>query len=244
MTLHVSIVGIGTGNPKHLTQEAIDAIRATDAFVVTSKNDGDELEAFRKTILADFARADAQIITVEDPKRDRTDDNYESKVDDWHAARARAWAAALPTSGRAAVLTWGDPAFYDSTIRVVERIGCAFDVVPGISAINVLAAHHKIVFNRVGGAIHITNSRGLAAALDAGMTDIVVMLDGGCAFQHHLDVPADIYWGAYLGMDNELLISGPLADVSDEIVRARAEARAQHGWIMDTYLIRRPLPPA
>ena len=39
------------------------------------------------------------------------------------------------------------------------------------------------------------------------------MLDGGCAFEA---VPAqdfDIYWGAYLGMAEEIAISGPLAEV-------------------------------
>ncbi len=33
---------------------------------------------------------------------------------------------------------------------------------------------------------------------------------------------------------------GRLADVIDEVRRVRAEARARHGWIMDTYLLRHP----
>ena len=37
----------------------------------------------------------------------------------------------------------------------------------------------------------------------------------------------------------ELLIRGPLQDTATQIVECRAEARARHGWIMDTYLLRR-----
>ena len=49
----------------------------------------------------------------------------------------------------------------------------------------------------------------------------------------------EIYWGAYLGTPDEILIAGKLADVADEIHRRRAEARRANGWIMDTYLMRK-----
>jgi len=48
-----------------------------------------------------------------------------------------------------------------------------------------------------------------------------------------------IWWGAYLGSGDQILCAGPLAEVSDEIATMRAEARERHGWIMDTYLLRR-----
>ena len=35
------------------------------------------------------------------------------------------------------------------------------------------------------------------------------------------------------------VIAGPLAEVADQIVEVRAEARRRKGWIMDTYLLRR-----
>jgi precorrin-6A synthase len=50
--------------------------------------------------------------------------------------------------------------------------------------------------------------------------------------------PLTIYWGAYLGTDRERLIRGPLAEVAEEIDRVRESARQEHGWIMDTYLLR------
>jgi precorrin-6A synthase len=65
----------------------------------------------------------------------------------------------------------------------------------------------------------------------------VVMLDADCSFQV---CPPDtrIWWGAYLGTDDELLIAGTVGEVGPRIVSLRAEARARHGWIMDTYLLR------
>ena len=48
-----------------------------------------------------------------------------------------------------------------------------------------------------------------------------------------------IWWGAYLGTPDEILLSGPLAEVGPEIERVRAEARARKGWMFDTYLLRR-----
>jgi len=50
---------------------------------------------------------------------------------------------------------------------------------------------------------------------------------------------AEIWWGAYLGTSDEELISGNLREVEDRIVARRAELREKHGWIMDTYLLRR-----
>jgi precorrin-6A synthase len=69
--------------------------------------------------------------------------------------------------------------------------------------------------------------------------DAVVMLDGEQAFR---DIGADgveIYWGAYLGTPDEILIAGPLGEVADEIARVRAQARERKGWMFDTYLLRR-----
>ena len=68
---------------------------------------------------------------------------------------------------------------------------------------------------------------------------VVVMLDGECTFKAVKEANVDIYWGAYLGTADEILISGKLADRSAEIERVRSEARTRHGWIMDTYLLRR-----
>jgi hypothetical protein len=66
------------------------------------------------------------------------------------------------------------------------------------------------------------------------------MLDAQDAYHHVADQEIDIYWGAYLGTPDEILISGKLKDVADEIERVRKAARLANGWIMDTYLLRKP----
>ena len=65
------------------------------------------------------------------------------------------------------------------------------------------------------------------------------MLDADCAFQQLDPAGITIWWGAYLGMPQQLLASGPLAEVAASVLSQRAAAREAHGWIMDTYLLRR-----
>jgi precorrin-6A synthase len=47
-----------------------------------------------------------------------------------------------------------------------------------------------------------------------------------------------IYWGAQLGLPDEALVSGRLAEVIDEIQTTREAVRAIRGWVMDIYLLR------
>ena len=143
--------------------------------------------------------------------------------------------------GTAAFLVWGDPGLYDSTIRIFDRLRAdapnayGLEIIPGISSIQALTAAHGIALNRIGEPVHITTGRRLAQGDRHG--DTLVMLDGQTAFAG-VDADLDIFWGAYLGTADELLICGRLADVADQIVEARRLARERHGWIMDTYLLR------
>ena len=71
----------------------------------------------------------------------------------------------------------------------------------------------------------------------------MVLLDGEDTYRRFA-APSDgrdveIWWGAYLGTPDEILIAGRVADVAEEIHRRRHAARAANGWIMDTYLLRR-----
>ena len=65
------------------------------------------------------------------------------------------------------------------------------------------------------------------------------MLDGGTAFQSLDPSGLQIWWGAYLGMPHQIILSGPLAEIGATIVESRAQARARHGWIMDSYILKR-----
>lgn len=248
----LSIIGIGSGDPDHLTVQAIKAMNKASVFFVIDK--GSEKSALvdvRREICERFMEhSDYRVVSIEEAARDRSPEDYKAEVGQWHAERAERYAAAIRDNigedGHGAFLVWGDPAWYDSTIRILQTIlesgGVAFDydVIPGIASFQVLAAKHRLPLNEIGEPVLITTGRKIADdGLAPGFGNAVVMLDGQCAFK---TVPAgdyEIYWGAYLGMEAEVLRSGPLADVADEIVRVREDARRDNGWIMDTYLLRR-----
>jgi precorrin-6A synthase len=249
-TRTLRVVGIGTGDPEHLTLQAVRALSDVDAvFVLDKRAETADLVEVRRRICAAHIRRPHRLIAVEDPPRERRPADYAGTVAAWHAERAERLEAAigggLGAGEVGAILAWGDPALYDSILRILERIAArghlalAYDVVPGLSSVQVLAARHRVPLNRIGGAVQITTGRRLAAGWPAGVDSVVVMLDGDPTFSG-LDPDLTIYWGAYLGGPDEILVAGRLGTVADEIRRLRGQARARHGWIMDIYLLVRP----
>ncbi|WP_297107108.1 precorrin-6A synthase (deacetylating) [uncultured Devosia sp.] len=237
----VLVVGIGTGSAEHLTVAAIDALNRADVLFVPDKGTHkSDLAGIRRDIIARFVqRSDLRQISYSVPRRDVQNPDYEQGVADWHRALSDIYAkliADIPQNGTGAFLVWGDPGLYDSTLRILEGVSAPFgvEVVPGISAVQALTAAHRIPLNRIGEPVMITPGRKLGPV----ETDTVVMLDGQMAFRH-ADPDLQIYWGAYLGTADEILIAGRLGDVCERIVEARTQARERHGWIMDTYLLRK-----
>ena len=241
-TIHV--IGIGAGDPEYVTAQAVWALNDTQVFFAMDKGeDKADLVAMRREICRRFITAPGyRFVELADPHR-ASDGDYTRAVADWHRARARLWAQAivseLDDDGVGAFLAWGDPSLYDSTLRILDEVArqieLRYDVIPGITAIQALTARHRIPLNDVGEPVLITTGRRLRAHGLSGAA--VVMLDGDCAF---LDCPPQtrIWWGAYLGTAAEVLIAGTVGDVGEQIADIRAQARAKHGWIMDTYLLR------
>lgn len=240
----ILIVGIGTGNPEHLTVQAINALNRADVLFIPDKGEGKaDLADLRREIIARYVtNPNSRTVDYTVPKRDAANPDYGNGVDDWHAALATRFATLLeevPKDGHCAFLVWGDPGLYDSTIRIVDRLRSqhdfAVEIIPGITSIQALTAAHGIALNRIGEPVHITTGRRLSEG-DLP-SDTIVMLDGQIAFTG-VDPDLDIFWGAYLGTEHEMTISGRVGDVAERIVEARRLARRQHGWIMDTYLLR------
>jgi precorrin-6A synthase len=244
MALDLLLIGIGTGNPDHVTQEAVAAMRTARLILVPRKGaDKADLADLRHLILR-RAGAAAPVAEIDLPTRDPALP-YLDRVRRWHDEIAALWQRAIADAGGegpVALLVWGDPGLYDSTMRIADRLRPRprLRVIPGITAMQALTAAHGIPFNTLGGAVTVTTGRRLR---DHGWPDgtesVLVMLDGECSFQA-LDRPdLTIWWGAFLGMAEQVLEHGPLPEATPRILKTRAQARARHGWIMDTY----PLPP-
>jgi precorrin-6A synthase len=247
----VFVIGIGAGNPDYITVQAINAINAVDVFFIMDKGEEKEdLLRLRKEICERYIKNKAyRTVEAPDPPRDRTPSSYEPAVRAWHEQRAgiyeRLIREELDEDECGAFLVWGDPSLYDSTLRIIEQIiakgavAFEYEVIPGISAIQALAARHRITLNRIGRSIHITTGRRVSEGLPDKIDDLVVMLDANCSFKTIDDPDIDIYWGAYIGTEDEILVAGNLHERARDIERMRDEAKARKGWIMDTYLLRK-----
>jgi precorrin-6A synthase len=219
-------------------------------FIIDKGQETEELVRLRKEICERYIR-DKSYRTVEaaDAPRDRKSSSYEPAVRAWHEQRADIYeqliAGELGEDECGAFLVWGDPSLYDSTLRIIDKIiqrgsvTFEYEVIPGISAIQALAATHKIALNRIGRSIQITTGRKIAEGLPNTNDDVVVMLDANCSFKAIDESDIDIYWGAYIGTEDEILVAGNLRERMNDIEKTRAEAKARKGWIMDTYLLRR-----
>ncbi|HEY1673624.1 MAG TPA: precorrin-6A synthase (deacetylating) [Streptosporangiaceae bacterium] len=256
----IAVIGIGAGDPRHVTMEAVDALNGADVFFVLDKGPAkQQLLDLRQEILDRYIRDhEYRLVHAPDPERDRAAGGnaaaagaYAEAVTDWRRRRADAYEQLITTElgddETGAFLVWGDPALFDSTLPILADVasrGVPFDlaVIPGISSVSALAARHHIGLNQVGSPVTVTTGRRLAGEWPPGADDVVVMLDSRQAFQQYARDDVDIFWGAYLGTPDEILIAGPLSQVADRIAAERAEQRERKGWIMDTYLLRRTAP--
>lgn len=244
--IELTLIGIGSGSPGHLTREAMAAMNRADVILIPDKGaDKADLAELRRALCAEVLTGDTRLVEFPMPLRDAKD-GYAAGVERWHDAIAAQWEQAITRhkAQRPALLVWGDPSLYDSTLRIAQRIGqrmsIMLSVIPGITAIQALCAAHAIPLNALAAPVLITTGRQLR---DHGWPEcadrIVVMLDGECSFQGLNPQGVRIWWGAYLGMPNQLLDHGPLAQAAPRILARRAKARADHGWIMDIYLMQR-----
>lgn len=252
--IELTLIGIGTGNPDHVTLEAAKAMNAADLILIPLKGEdkadlaGLRLEICRACVTNPATRIESFDLPVRDPGTP----DYLRRVNDWHDEIAAVWAASIAAhlgqgdGAKVAFLVWGDPSLYDSTLRIAERLArqmsLRLKVIPGITAIQTLCAAHAIPLNDLAAPVTITTGRRLRdTGWPEGAETAVVMLDSGGAFATLDPAGVHIWWGAYVGMENQILLSGPLAEMADLITETRAKARADHGWIMDIYLMRRSI---
>ena len=251
----ILIIGIGAGDPEQITVQAINALNRVDVFFVLDKGAAkDPLIAFRKSIceryIQDrryrFVHAPSPELVIGTPDLQATVDALNR---DKQAVFESMIASELAHGECGAFLVWGDPTLYDSTLRIVGAIAekghttpalaIEYDVIPGISSVQALAARHRVPLNQIGQPVEITTGRKIANGFPDHADTVVVMLDANGEYQHIDRDDLEIYWGAYIGTPDEVLVAGKLKDVANDIERIRTEARARNGWIMDSYLMRK-----
>ncbi len=277
----VYVIGIGAGDPDHLTLQAVAAMNRVDVFLTVDKGAVDkgpvekgavekgavekgagidraaaaDLAALRHELLARHVRRPHRVVAAPEVPRDRAPADYVGTATSWQARREALYEemidAEVPDGATGGFLVWGDPSLYDGTLTLLHRIaaraaadpdhsGIRVVAIPGVSSVAALAAAFGLVLNRVGAPVLITTGRRLAErGMPHDVDDVVVMLDGRQAFTTVAGGDLDIYWGAYLGTKDEILVAGPLPAVRADILAQRAAARERKGWIMDTYLLRR-----
>jgi precorrin-6A synthase len=249
----ILIIGIGAGDPDYITVQAIKALNRVDVFFLMDKGPAKaKLRALREALCRLHIKDRAyRLVEAKSPPRDTAPADYRASVDELNrekqAVFERMIEQEMADGETAGILVWGDPMLYDSTIRNVEAIArrqqIDYDVIPGITAVQALAARHRIPLNRIAEPVALTTGRRLAEGFPRDIDSVAVLLDGEDTFGRFVDPKVhgdmEIYWGAYLGTPDEILIAGKVADVADAIHRRRAEARRANGWIMDTYLMRR-----
>lgn len=242
------LVGIGTGNPEHITLQAIRTLNSVDVILIPRKGDSKaDLAETRRAICAEVVtNPDTRIVEFDLPTRDEATADYIQRVEDWHDRIAAVWRETLaqtaPPKSRVALLVWGDPSLYDSTLRIASRLTPRpeITVIPGITSLQGLTAAHAMPLNDLAAPFTVTTGRQLRdAGWPAGSDRIAVMLDGECSFTHLPPESTKIWWAAYVGMPQETAISGPLAETAPKIIEARKKLRAAHGWIMDIYILDR-----
>ena len=153
---------------------------------------------------------------------------------DRHASRQRG-AGRAADLGRSLTVRFQASASRLGSIRLPK-----IEVVPGVTSIQALCAAHALPLNDIGEPFLVTTGRRLREdGFPSGVDTVVVMLDGGAAFQSLDPTGVRIFWGAYLGMADQIIMAGALADVGAQIVEMRRQARERHGWIMDSYILKR-----
>jgi precorrin-6A synthase len=245
----IYLTGIGPGELKYLTLQAVEVLKNVDLFLVPlKKGRKEELLRIRKEIIEGIKRdRPFRVIELPFPERKPSAD-YERGVKIWRDEKKKIVKETIENEMRnddeAALLLWGEPALYDGHIDIVNELIAGglkidFEVIPGITSLQALTARHKIPLNRIGESILITTGRRLRELEKEDITNAVVLLDNYETYSRFKDPDLHIYWGAYLGNPDEVIMSGKLSDAANNIREKRRELKKKKGWIMETYILRR-----
>ncbi|MDS9466593.1 SAM-dependent methyltransferase [Paracoccus sp. MBLB3053] len=229
--IDLTLIGIGTGSPGHLTREAIAAMENSDLILIPV-TPGEDTGTIREGL--------CHRVLVSPPR-----------IAPFPAiGAADAIAAQLETILRATaatrpcVLVWGDPTLQEDALTAAQALSLRtplhLRLVPGITAIQALCAAHLIPVSVSDTPGQIVTGRQLREhGWPESVSRIIVIQNDENALQEIDPEGVKIWWGAYLGMPEQMLRQGPLGAVGAEIIRLRRQAHERHGWIADCCLLER-----
>jgi precorrin-6A synthase (deacetylating) len=168
--------------PGHQRDEQVDVF-----FIPNKGIEKEDLARVRLEIIERYVRdRPFRTVAFKAPERERGPDGYEAAVSDWHDRVEEEYGKLimeeLDASETGAFLVWGDPTLYDSTMRILDRLRARgdfeleYEVLPGISSVQVLAARHKVALCNIGRGILISTGRSMAAEGFPNNIDSVVFM--------------------------------------------------------------------
>ena len=201
----ILIIGIGAGDPEYMTIQAVNALNQVDVFFILDKGASKgKLVEFRRELCRRYIQGhNYRFVEASSPEWERSSDDYGSTIANLNRDKQNVFERLIGDGmedGECAFLVWGDPTLYDSTIRIVEAIANGgthavhYEVIPGISAAQALAAKHKTTLNRIGEAVEITTGRRIAEGFPNHVDSVVVMLDAENGYKRFAGQDIDIFW--------------------------------------------------
>ena len=154
----IYLIGIGPGNPDYLTAQAINTMKKVDVFFLLEKGEQKGYEdpvKTRKEILERYLDGRAyRVVTAKIPVRKKSGKSYQEGVKTWRGQKAEVISELIEDKMKGseigAFLIWGDPSLYDGHLEILQHIlkkgavNFEYEVIPGITSIQILAARHKI----------------------------------------------------------------------------------------------------
>jgi precorrin-2/cobalt-factor-2 C20-methyltransferase len=211
-------VGVGPGDPEHLTLKAVRELRAADRVFVpaTAASAGGAGRA--ETVVAEHVDAERLV------RLDFAMTDAERRDTKWDAA-GEAIARVVVDGGTAVFATLGDPALYSTFAYVVHTVrglapGAEVRMVPGVTAMQDLAARTGAMLAEGADGLALVSwtagEERVRAALDSFET--VVIYKGGRELPRVLDVvraagrEGEAVVGTHLGLRGEAVLDARAAD--------------------------------
>ena len=213
MTIEIFLVGVGTGNPAHITLQAIEQLKSANIIIIPRKGDNkSDLADLRYQICNNILGEECpQLFEFDLPTRNNKQ-SYSKAVEEWHETIAKIWIDCIEKAQKdlkksvksVGLLIWGDPSLYDSSLRIAKRLKPTpqITIIPGITSVQALSAAHKITINQIGKPFMITTGRQLINfGCPVDIDTAIIMLDGNCSYRTLEQERYYIWCGAYLGME-------------------------------------------